>query len=264
MKQGLGRSLVMVWACLGAVAAAVAQPAEQKPRMYLVHQEQARPYRLEAYEQATRDFHKLLADNRELLGPMARGAQVRRSEAFLYSYTMEIGSLAEVAEIERVFAAVAAKMPERFDEIWRRGGEATEWMRDLVLVEDPVLSYEPANSYLKTDEVRYLGVDVYYAQPGHEGEIEQLARDYVATFRARGVRQGYRLMRAAMGPELPMMVVMIPARDPLDLAQANAEAQKLLGAEGAKLAARALSLTRRFERHEAWLRPDLALPPTAR
>jgi hypothetical protein len=266
MEKNLGRSLVVLCALIGSGgsgSSAIGQQAEPKPRLYLVHQEQARPYRLEAYEQATRDFHKLLADNPALLGPMGRGVQVRMSEAFLYSYTLEIDSLAEVAEIERVFARVAAKQPQRFGEIWGRGGEATEWMRDLVLVEDPALSYQPSDPYLRLDEARYLGVDVYYAQPGREDEVERLARDYVAAFRAKGVRQGYRLMRAAMGPELPMLVVMIPARDALDLAQANAESQKLLGAEGAALAARARSFTRRFERHEAFLRPDLSLPPVA-
>jgi hypothetical protein len=172
--------------------------------------------------------------------------------------------LNDVGGVEEGFARVAQAEPERFAEIWRRSGEATEWMRDLVVVEDAALSYRAANPDLKDDEGRYWGIDVYFGLPGRDAEMEQLARDYAAAFRAKGVRQSYRVLRAVIGFESPMLIVVIPARDEADLAQANAATARLLGEDGAKLQRRALSLTRRFERHGAWQRPDLSLAPAAR
>jgi hypothetical protein len=242
-----------------AVSAAQPQPAKQ---WFVLHQEQAKADRLEQYEGATRDFHALVAAHRAEVGHLGTtGVLVMSDEQHLYTYAAPISSFDDVAGVEAGFARLAAAEPARFAEIWRRGGDATEWMRDLVVVEDPALSYRAANRELQDAEARYWGIDVYFGLPGRDAEMEQLARDYAATFRAKGVRQSYRVLRVALGFETPMLIVVIPARDEADLAKANAESARLLGEEGAKLQRRALALTRRFERHGAWQRPDLSLAP---
>ena len=83
----------------------------------------------------------------------------------------------------------------------------------------------------------------------------------MALYRRKGIADGYRLFKAAMGGEMPLLMVMIPAKDPLDFATQDAAWRAALGAEGEALFARAFGLSRRIDRHNALLRTDLSLPP---
>jgi hypothetical protein len=75
------------------------------------------------------------------------------------------------------------------------------------------------------------------------------------------VNDGYRLFKVLTGSDLPALVVAVDARDLADYATTDAASRKRLGSDGEALFAKAFALTRRFERFNTVVRPDLSLPP---
>ena len=61
-----------------------------------------------------------------------------------------------------------------------------------------------------------------------------------------------------VGSEMPALAVVVPAKSHAHLAELNAKMTQTLGAEMKALDARALAITRRFDRKIAVVRPDLA------
>ncbi|HEX7186210.1 MAG TPA: hypothetical protein VF756_30575 [Thermoanaerobaculia bacterium] len=128
-------------------------------------------------------------------------------------------------------------------------------------MEDPSLSYTPANPRLKPEEMSYFHYDLYYVQPGREAEADAVAREFVELFRKKGIPDGYRLFKVLMGAEMPMLAVMVGAKDAADYQVQDAKTRQILGQEGMTLFQRAFTLSRRFESHNGWWRADLSLPP---
>jgi hypothetical protein len=106
-------------------------------------------------------------------------------------------------------------------------------------------------------------VMLFYLKPGYETEADDAARQIANLFRQKKVELGYRLFKVVLGPEMPLLIVVIGAKDPVDYATADKAHLEVLGAEGQALFQRVFAITRRFEQHGGWVRPDLSLAPVA-
>jgi hypothetical protein len=124
----------------------------------------------------------------------------------------------------------------------------------------PDLSYMPATPRLAQTDRRYFRWDFYYLLPGREKESEQIARDYAALFRQKGITDSFNIYTAVLGTDLPLLVAAIPAKSATDLLAADERINATLGADVRPLQQRAMAITRRFERREGTLRPDLSYP----
>jgi hypothetical protein len=238
---------------------AAAQETAQ-PKWYILHQELARPGMVKQYEDTTKDFIAAVRQHRDTL-PTFDFVGISGDD-FVYTYVSQIDNFAEMDKINAGFGALIKAVGEaKWGDLMKRGGAATEYIRESIVMEDPSLSYTPAKPRLKPEEERYLHVDLYYVQPGREPEADALSREFVELFRSKGVTDGYRLFKVWMGPEMPLIIVTSPAKDATDYATRDAANQGLLGAEGQALFQRAFSLCRRIERHNGWIRPDLSLEP---
>jgi len=238
--------------------AAAQQPAPQK--WYVLHQEFARPGMIQQYEDTAREYIALLRQHHDAL-PKTEWITVA-GDGFVYTYLIPIENY---AALDKVLAGFGVLIPavgeERWKDLMKRGGAATEFIRESIMMEDTSLSYVPAKPRLKPEEERYLHVDLYYVQEGNEPEAAALAKDSVELFRKKGVPDGYRLFTVFVGAEMPLMIVTVAAKDAADYAAREQANRELLGAEGQALLQRALALTRRFESHNGWLRPDISLEP---
>ena len=251
------RSLAL--AVLAVLAVLAPLQAAEPPKLFVLHQEIVKPSLVPLYEQTTKEFLALVQQHRS--ASPALWFTTFAGHDYVYSYVGPIQSFASIDTINAGFQALAEAAGPKWPDVMKRNGEAIDYIRESVLMEDPSLSYTPAKPRITDDEARFFHFDLYYLQPGREAEAEALAHEFVELFRKKGVASPYRLFKVVMGPETPLLTVVIPARDAADFAAQDAAGRQLLGAEGQALFQRAFALCRRFEQHEAWIRPDLSLPP---
>lgn len=253
-RQTFAAAFIFVAGIGGSLAAA----QTPQPKWYVMHQEFARPSMIKQYEDVNKEFIATVRKHHEA-SPLFNFIGVA-GEDFVYTYVTSISGFSDLASIYDGFGKLAVAAGEaKWGDLMKRGGEATEFIRESILMEDPALSYTPAQPRLTPQEERYLHVDLYYVQPGREADADALAKDFHKLYREKNIADGYRLFKVVMGAETPLILVTVAAKDPADYAVHNAEATKKLGAEGQALFARAASLTRRFETRGGWLRPDLSL-----
>ncbi len=230
-----------------------------KPELYVLYEEIVKPASVPAYEAASKDFVAALAE-KKFSSPMFTWNAYMTNEMH-YLYVMRIPGFAaldsSMAEMDKAKTAVGAA---RWADLERRGGAAMESYNQTVTMRRPDLSYLPANPRLKMEEERYVRLDFYYLLPGKQSEAEAIAKDYVALFKQKNITERYSIFMAVMGNDLPVLVAAIPARSEADLVVADERVNAALGADVRPLEARAMAITRRFERRSAVYRPDLSYP----
>lgn len=262
MRRTQTPGLIAVALCLIAAIPAATAAQDAKPRFFLLHQEIVRPDRVEAFEAATKEFVATVRQHHKA-SPQFHFNAVQGDD-FTYSFVLPLADLASLDAINQGFGALAQAVGEaKFADLMKRGGATYEWADESILIEEPGMSYAPANPRLKPEEVRYLHFDLYHVQPGREPEADALAREFVALFKQKGITDSYRLFKVLLGKDMPLYAVVAPAKDAADFAARDAANLQTFGKEGEALFARAASLCRRIDHHGGWVRPDLSVaPPT--
>jgi hypothetical protein len=231
---------------------------EPKPHYYVLHQELAQPSRVEQYEATSKEFVTLVKVHKALMPHFA--FECIESPDLTYTYVAPLASLADMDAINAEFGALAKAAGPAFADLNKRSGEATEYIRESVIASAPDLSYVPAQPRLRPQEAPYRHLDLYYLKPGTEPEADAVAGEFLKLFKARGIPNGYTIFKVVMGPEMPLLIVSVPARTAADYHAENEKLMAALGPEGQALFARAFALTRRFETREGRIRPDLSVP----
>jgi hypothetical protein len=247
----------LVW--VAAAAAMAGTAAGQERPLYVIHQEFAKPSMLAEYEAGQKEFVAMVTRNKATMPHFSFAAL--SSDDFVYTYVARIPNFAGIDGILQDFQALARKEGTAFADLMRRGGATMDHVRDWVVSEAPELSYVPASPRLPSAEARYFHYDAYYLMPGRELEVDALAKEFVALFKAKNIPNGYRLFRVEMGPEMPGVIVEVGAKDPADYYTQSVSDRTILGEAGKALFAKAFAMTRRFETQDGWLRPDLSLAP---
>jgi len=251
------RAPAIAWLLTGSLIAALAAAQGQPPRMWYVHTEQAKPSQLAQYEATTKEFMAAVRQNAAAM-PHFHISAAYMTDDQTYGYVVPLKEWNDIGAVFGEFDALAKAMgPAKLADLMRRGGLTSESSTDFVLMEPAELGYVPAAPRLKPEETRYFRFDTYYIQPGNEEEADKVAAEFAALWKKKGIRNGYRLFKVVTGQNMPALIVMGGAKDAVDFAQAEAEDQKAIGAEGQALFARAFALCRRIEHQNAWARPDL-------
>lgn len=252
-------SVLALAAAIAPVAAFAMAHTEMKPRLWWVHEERAKPNMIAQYEAASKDFTKMVSDNRKALPTLSYTAFQTRD--FSYKFVVPIETMAGADTIFAGFEALAKAAPERQMDVARRGGAATESMADSIVEERPDLSYRPAQPRLKAEEAGYTNVDYYYLLPGREMEVDALAKEFAALWKAKGIQTPWTLYKAVTGDDLPMILVRTDAKDAADYYTQDAKDVAMAGAEGQALFQKAFAISRRVEHRSGMVRRDLSLAP---
>jgi len=240
------------------LSASVALAQEPKPQHFVLHQELAKPSQVAEYEATSKEFVAMVKKHKAVMPHFS--FDCIQSPDFTYAYVAPIKSMADMDAINAEFGALAKAAGAAFADLNKRGGATTEYIKESIVVSAPELSYTPAQPRLKPEEMPYRHYDLYYLRPGTEPEADALGAEFVKLFKAKDIPDGYTLFKVVMGPEMPLWVVSVGARDAADYETTNAKLQTTLGAEGQALFARAFKLSRRFETREGRVRPDLSVP----
>jgi hypothetical protein len=233
-----------------------------KPELFLVHEEIIKPSSLMQYEAASKDFISALTE-KKFISPMLNWRAFMTPDMH-FVYIGHLDNFASLDSMESEWGrAREAVGPARWDDTDRRFGDATSSYNDFIVMYRPDLSYIPANPRLSMSDRRYVRWDFHYLLPGHQKEAEAIARDYVALFKQKNLPDSFNIYMAVYGNDLPLLVVAIPGKSEADLLAADDRVNTTLGADVRPLQQRALAITRKFERREGTLRPDLSYPAPA-
>ncbi len=250
--------IAMLCAVLTTGSLAAAQTAQ--PQWYVMHQEFAKPSMLKEYEATSQEFMAAVRQHREAM-PMFNFTGFSGDD-FVYTFVTRINSFSDLEGIYGGFGKLAKMVGEKkWGDLMMRAGQTMDSVRDSILMEDPSLSYMPARPRLKPEEERYVHVDLYYVQPGREADADDICRKFADLYRQKNVTDGYRVFKVVMGWDTPLIIVITAAKSPADYEALVAQARQMVGAEGKALFDQAFALTRRFEMHGGWVRPDLTLLP---
>jgi hypothetical protein len=244
---------------LCAAFATVAVGQEQRPAWYFIVQEMVKPSMTMQYESATREMIELL-QSKDVSAEDVRFWTANGPEMG-YVYVMSMENMAAMDRMMESWQVTLQSLGEKWEELEAKTSEATDHRISFHSVRRDDLSYQPESPRIKEDEVKQVFYGFHYVIPGKEREFEQVARDYAALYKEKGLDDSWTLYQRVTGGELPLYVATFPARSASDHYARMEEIQGMLGEAGQKLAQRAYACMRRFERKEVMPRPDLSYPP---
>lgn len=256
MKRSPFPGVVSLGAALALLAPVAARAQNPGGQFFVVHQEVAKPSMVKEYESTTKEFVALVKANKAKMPHFSFNCLA--SPDFTYTFVAPIPNMAGMDAINADFGALAQSAGAAFPDLNKRGGAATEYIKEWIIQLVPELSYSPAEP--RAGAPRYFHYGIYYVIPGREPEAEAVGAEYVKLFKAKAVKNGYTVYKVVMGAEMPAYIVSVGAADAAEYQADDAKLGALLGPEFQTLGARTIALTRRFETREAVARPDLSVP----
>ena len=244
-----------------AAAPTLAADAPKAPPMFVVHVEQAKPSTWAQYEATTKEFVSLVKANHQLSPKFFFNAL--QGENFDVAFISPINSFADLDSINEGFMAMGKSLGDKWTDLMHRGGATSESYSEGVYMLMTDASYWPANPRVTMDNAAYFEVNFYRVTPGMDDQVDAIAAGWKKLYTDHKIASGYNVYKMVFGNDNPMVVVSVPAKDPLDLAQANAEIEKAFGDSIKDQLAKTWAITRSFERRHYWARPDLSVPPPA-
>ncbi len=240
-------------AALAHAGVAAAQEAWTPPPMMFVYTDHVAPANTMAYEAASKDLIKKVRAT-------APGAKLRWLAAsgmgswYVYAFPMQ--TLADMAKIDAQWMAAveAAGGPG----IMTASAALVDHSAALIAAYRPDMSYTPANPRTAETEGQYRRYDYWYAIPGKAQDLEAVAREFVALYKANNIDSGWRVYQAVTGAELPLYVVVNSGMSPAEYDANGEKIDAMLGDKDDALFQKAFAFTRKHETLEGSTRPDLA------
>ncbi len=244
--------VVFALAFAGTVAQAQATPQGQ---LWYIHQEMAKPSMLAEWNSTTLEVMQLAA---KVKAPTLMKGVVLEGDDLTFTFAAPIQGFAGIGALSADFELMAKSDPKAFGDLMKRGYAPVDSVREFILEEHAELSYKPEKPSLKPEDARFYHYDIYYIVPGHEEEAAAVAKDFLALFKVKGVSQGYRIFTVVSGPDMPALIVEVPAKSGADYYTTDEAARMALGDAGKALFQRAFAITRRLEHRNAVMRADLS------
>ncbi len=123
----------------------------------------------------------------------------------------------------------------------------------------PDLSYKPEAVDITADRP-YRHYYFFYVIPGQEQNFEGVATEFNQLYTTNDIERGWRLYQYMTGPDLPLYLVVMNAKDESDFHTVSNQISEVIGDQADVLYAKALSYSRRVEEANGWVRPDLSYP----
>jgi len=249
---------VSLAAVLTALLAPFAAAEDAVPQeRFLMWWDYVNPAMTTEYEAAMKDTIK--AYTRAEIADLSWGA-VQTAEG--YGYMIPVGEKYAGLDmfIESWGAAREKVGDERMDAINDQSSKAVYRHRAEFLKLRPDLSYAPAGDF-KARDAGYRNIQMYYAIPGQEDEMEAAAKEWVELYSKNDVKHGFYVYQVTVGPDMPLYLVVQRATSAAAFHEMNEATYKTMQAESDALTAKTMSITRKRQVYDASTRPDLAYPP---
>ncbi|MCZ6879287.1 MAG: hypothetical protein O7G29_14235 [Acidobacteria bacterium] len=251
MKSKLLTILVVL--CLGlSLSAVIAQtPADgQLVRVLQIH---VKPGMAAQYEEARKDVIAHLASNR-----FSYPFSVSRDESLVYRNITQIDNGADLDKRSAEFARIMASLDSS---ISRRLDEAIDHLTHWTFRTRPDLAYAPENPRLSPEDVGLHHYAFLYLRPGTGTEAADALKNLRELWTKHAPGDALVVAQAVTGPDLPMLLVRIPAKDAADHYAQSDRIQNAAGEEYQRLLGQLRRTYRRLEQSNNTVVPGLSYQP---
>ncbi|MGD8427754.1 MAG: hypothetical protein PVH63_08975 [Balneolaceae bacterium] len=258
MTRKLFSGVVLV--CMGFMIAMNVKAQEQmsQVQLFAIHQDIVIPSKAAEYEKASRNLAQLFASNK--MSTMSYTAA--NSEDFTYIYIMPVGDYAGLDKMEAGFNDLKMKIGDQLFMNAMDMFEGTYSSSSAYLIKyNPDLSYNPSYGSKTSDGLNFRHWDFYYVNPGMEQQAMEIAKEWKDLFQKHNIPEGYRIYVGDIGTEMPLIIVAQPARNAAEYYNNNQKNMETFGEEGQQLMKKTMFATRKMERKNGAIRPDLSYLP---
>jgi hypothetical protein len=262
--------LVSVALCAGSLAqttppAQGQAPAEPKlGNRYDINVDHVKPAMAMDYENLVKEFIATMKQN-NITSRIVTGLTL---EGLPATYTT-VTPLPNWADLDQAMAQqkdLATKVGQsKMQDFDRRFGQVVDYSERLAVREVTDWAYVPAGTPEAMDPAAlpFRRYQYIYLVPGHDDDLNQLARDYKALWAQKNIPRAYHVYYVIFGRDLPVIVVSEAAKSETDFYTESAQIDKTIGDAVKPLEARLMKFTRRIEVHTAKVRPDMSYIPAA-
>lgn len=249
-------SIVSLAVCLGLLIAP-ARAEEQKAQPYFIEEVVVKPFMAAQYEAATKEA---IAMYKEYKWPWPM--LTYSTEDFIYYFLYPLENFATIDEMYKTWYVMLDKFgKEKWQDLWKKMGEAHKYTRHTIYTFIPELSYIPENPRLKPDEMKFLYWGFCYVMPGKEKETEEIFKKFVSLYKSKNITSGWNAFVGGLGTEMPTYVYVEFGKSAADFWVEAEKIQEIVGQETTDLWNKTLSLMRRYEYKIGYGRPDLSYLP---
>ena len=248
-------SLLLILICAIGINVVFAQFSDENWEMLLIREDVVKASQLISYEESLLDLINYLTETN------AKDVNyfTHLQDNYNYSHITMLNDLDDIEGGLRAFIKGKTNS-DRFNLIWDELNETLESYRFYVIKYDPDMSYVPDGS-LWLEEAPYRKWNYFYFKPGSEEEVDQILAAWKNLYEQKGIDNGFRIFRGAIGIEQPSVIFTSWAKSPLEHHQNLEENIELLGEEGSVLWLSMIELARKIETIEGWYQPEYSYQP---
>lgn len=245
-------AVLMLWP-----ATAAAQEEDSSPQWWMVFTEEVAPENVAEFEANSAAMTELIKAHAP--EGMVYFTHSSPEKGFSYAVPLEGG----MAGFETLNEQWMGMVQEIGWEKWKEmaGTGLVEHSTANFYVERPDLSAMSDETQAMMPEMPVRHFDWLYPTPGMEEEFEAKMKEWVAVYTEQGIEPGWLAYQAVTGDNLPMYVLLTPAKTASEYYSMSEKIDEMLGEAGQKLMMESMAVMRDFEHNEAYFRPDLSMLP---
>jgi hypothetical protein len=225
----------------------------QEPQMFVAFQQQVKPSMDAAYQTAVKNLKNSCAQN--------KSAVTWSSYVFDDNSYIHFVPIKNLADLDKnMFSDLEGKIgKENLGKLWVEMDKCTDTQTSFAVTRTPSLSYIlPA-----AGEENFSNVFYWFPIPGKEAEAEQIAMEWQKLYASKKAVTSMVVYKFAFGSE-PGYAIVGDGKGPADFETRVQKTRELLGEEGAKLWAKTLLITKKFDTKTGWYLPDLSYIPATK
>jgi hypothetical protein len=239
--------------CLGLSLSTVTAQTPSDGQLVRVLQIHVKPGMAAQYEAARKDVIAHLANHR-----FSYPFSVSRDESLVYRNITPIENGADLDKRSGEFARIMASLDSS---IRRRLDEAIDHLTHWTFRTRPALGYAPENPRLLPEDVGHYHYAFLYLRRGTGTEAAEALKNLRELWTKHAPGDTLVVAQATTGPDLPMLLVRISAKDAADYYAQSKRVQSTAGEEYLRLLAQLRSTYRRLEQSNNTVLPELSYQP---
>jgi len=231
-------------------------PAQEKlpdQEMYMVHEDVIFPYMQDKYEKASKDFIDMLKESN--VDGSSRSIQV---EYFTYQAIIPVKDYDGLSKYMGMRREMMGKIgDEKMKKVMSQFDGCYASHKNFLITLRNDLSYKPKYGLNPDEGLNFRHIDYINIIPGKEDEMNQILKDYKSLYESKNIDEGYRIYFGSMGTDMPLIMIVQPAKGRADWATLSDRQDEQLGEEGNKFLKRMMAISQKFEHKNGMMRPDL-------
>ncbi|MGJ8592463.1 MAG: hypothetical protein ACSHXF_07940 [Aquaticitalea sp.] len=224
----------------------------QDAQPFMIHVDQVKPSMISEYETITKEFNQLCKTN-DFKGDWSVAEMINGK----YLTIVPIEKLADIENFS--FAGLIEKIgEEKFKSYFDRWDKCYDKHGSYVTLLDHELSYMPDGMGTLQEGQDYRTWNIISVTPQNRAKMVENIKIIKELFISKKSKMHYRIYSNGFGQMGDSFVVVISAKDELDMAQKNVENRKLLGEESRAKFDAVFNLASEYEEVTGRMRPDLS------